>query len=644
MALRSLRKEFGVAVGAGESAIRINSDEIDDALHTLTEVAKSHGWELRVWDHTSGVTWYNGEEPPKPRTSAPTSRNDVAEALQAMAQAQSAQNDALVTLLSFLDEKPKPDPAAPGEVQPVILVLKNFHIEFERDRGPKVSVVQHLVGDKVGDHPKWKEFASEMSRFGISDDSDAGKFVVGIMPQEARLPPEISPLFKVITHELPDEEELGKILDGIIEDNLITEEAGKKACKHALGLTRLQAAGVFSSALVRHGDKEDFSQQLPVYVWQDKSQILNDEGLVTLYQGKETFADVVGLNGLKKLLTDLLAPDKYDPNNTELRSKGVALVGPPRTGKSLTVKALGNELGRPTLMVDVGRWFGQYVGNTEASTRKGFQIIRAHAPCVAIIDEVEKTMPSADAKGNNSGDVGMRMAGTFMQQLQDIEEDVFWGFTANGVDNLHEAFLADDRVDATVYVRMPGPSQRAAGWKMYLGKFFPPEVKGKAFPLYAETELGTVCKDLKNTKKVDPLLWANRCLPGLLCLHGDARQKGLDKVQSIDENVFQTLEGLLFSDEGWTIARIKSVCRLARKRNMSLAQVARMMPRRSRKLDKAIDRLERWAEDEAIDAETGEAYTIPDSGDEEGNSRPGRKHSSGRVRRKVRRLAEAQDD
>ena len=66
MALRSLRKEFGVAVGAAETALRINSDEIDDALKTMTEVAKEFGWELRVWDHTVGTVCTTASHPAMP--------------------------------------------------------------------------------------------------------------------------------------------------------------------------------------------------------------------------------------------------------------------------------------------------------------------------------------------------------------------------------------------------------------------------------------------------------------------------------------------------------------------------------------------------------------------------------------------------
>jgi len=656
MALASLRKEFGVAVGAAEQAIRVNTDELDDAISTIGEVCKQHGWELRVWDHVSGTIWHNGEPPKK---DVPGGALTKKQALMADLNSPEGPTTPLQELLGFLAETPRPDTEDKGEVVPVVLVMKNFHLLFERDRGPAVAAVQHLVADKVGDHALYNKQDSNkqpsymrqlMDQFGIEPESDTGKFIVGLMPAQAQLPPEVSPLFKVIEHELPDEEELGVILDGIVpsgeaaqdEDGpAISKSVRKRVCKHARGLTRLQAEGVFSACMVQNGKKQNFEEILPKYVWEHKSRILNREGLVTLYGGKETFDDVVGLHGAKEIFKDLLAPDKYDPDNPDLRSKGAALVGPPRTGKSLIAKACNGTLDLPVLMCDPGSLMGGFVGDTERNTRKFFQIVRAHAPCIAVIDEVEKVMPSARGGEHDSG-VGKRMAGQFMTQMQDIQEPVFWVFTANGVEDLHEAFLADDRVDTVIYVHMPGPAQRAAGWKMYIQKFFPAEVRGKAFPHHLTTEFDEVLGEFKKTKKVNALEWANKFIAALLCLHGAEREAALARLAKQDDNVFTTVSNQLVDDADWTLARIKAVCRLARKRNRSLAQIAKMMPRYSAKLEKSIRRLENWAEDEAVDSETGEAYVRPEDQPDAPAGSGGKVKTtrSGKVKRKVRRVAD----
>jgi hypothetical protein len=307
MGLRNLRKEFGVAVGAGEAAIRVNTDEIDDAVRTMRDVCKKHGWEMRVYDPYAGVVWYNGTPPPKPQKKA---EGGIGAVLNQMASQQIPLP--LQALIEFHQEKPQPDsPAAGGGVRPVVLVMKNFHLVPEGQRSAVAAVVQHLVGDKIQDHPDYPGFKKEFDGKDIDGESDTGKFLVGLMPAEAKLPAEIEPLFKVIDHELPDLEELGTILDGIIAGNKsdededdahgLSDEGKSQVCRFALGLTRLQAEGVFSASMVQ------FGHIVPKYVWEEKSRVLNKEGLVELHQGTEKFKDVAGLDGAKAVVKKLLS-------------------------------------------------------------------------------------------------------------------------------------------------------------------------------------------------------------------------------------------------------------------------------------------------------------------------------------------------
>lgn len=391
--LRNLRKEFGVAVGAGESAIRIDTDEILDAVKTVTEVCKEHSWEMRTFDVLAGTEWTVGapaKAEPKPGKAAGPAAGPAG-FLAAVGGGPKSPESVLAALLEFWQEPASPDPGSPGEVRPVVLVVKNLHLGFEGRREAMVALIQHLVNDKVCDHRDYRDKLKKdvYDPAGVAHDSETGHIVVGLMPPEARLPPEVDPLFKRLVHEIPDEEEMGQILDGVLptdegddEDNPagLTAQDRKRVCRFALGLTRLQAEGVFGASIVQFGRID------PEYVWREKSRILNAEKLVELHTGKETFADVAGLAGAKSMLKRLMTPDEFDDADPDVRAKGALFCGPPGVGKSLVAKATGNELGFPTLMVNPGNWMGSLVGESEAKTRRGFQIIRAHAPCIAVVD------------------------------------------------------------------------------------------------------------------------------------------------------------------------------------------------------------------------------------------------------------------
>lgn len=382
MGLRNLRKEFGTSVAGAETGIRINTDEQEDAIATIRAVCKERRWEMRVWDHITGPVWYVGTQPESRRKVSAGS--DGSSGPTGLSHQGGARPTVIGEMLTWLSEPPQLEKGdgekRPPGTKPVITVLRNFHLAFGYDRADVVTAVHHVVSDRISDYGDYEKLKHALAEYGIEAQHDTGKFLVALMPEEAPLPPELRPLFKVITHELPDIAELDSILNGVDMQDSLTPTDRRRICMAALGLTRLQAEGVFSACSVEK------KTVLAEYVWTEKSAILNREGLVNLYTGKEKFDDVVGLTGLKKILKDLLKPDKWEPDNPDLRSKGIALVGPPRTGKSFICKAMGNELGLPVLNVDVGSWFGGIVGDTERNTRKGFQIIRAHAPCIAVID------------------------------------------------------------------------------------------------------------------------------------------------------------------------------------------------------------------------------------------------------------------
>ena len=115
--------------------------------------------------------------------------------------------------------------------------------------------------------------------------------------------------------------------------------------------------------------------------------MLKKSGLLSLYQGAERFADLGGLEALKSFCMCAL-----QSKNRLVRPRGLLLLGIPGTGKSAICKSLGNETGRPTIVLDVGALLGSLVGQTESQTRQALRIIDAMGPSVVMIDEVEKAL------------------------------------------------------------------------------------------------------------------------------------------------------------------------------------------------------------------------------------------------------------
>jgi hypothetical protein len=288
-------------------------------------------------------------------------------------------------------------------------------------------------------------------------------FIV-IMAPVINLPIELDKLLIVIEHELPNREQLTAIAQQMATETseLPTGRDFEQVLDAAAGLTRYEAEGAFSLSLVRHGKLQ------PAAIWSIKAGLLKKSGLLQLYRGTENFDQLGGLTALKAFCRRALLQSKSGAQRP--RPKGVLLVSPPGCGKSAFCKALGQETGRPVLQLDVGTLLGSLVGQSEERMRQALKIANAMAPCVLMIDEVEKALAGVTGSQGDSG-VSSRLFGTLLTWLNDHTSDVFVVCTANDVSRLPPEFARAERFDGIFMVDLPGPTERAAIWQMYLQQY-----------------------------------------------------------------------------------------------------------------------------------------------------------------------------
>jgi hypothetical protein len=329
----SLSKSLSEYVCAAFSGLYVQTFEPDEALRGIGELCRSQNWRLAVWDLDRGMLLDN--------SSAESSNGSI------------LATDPLAAIRA-LSGLVTPDGAS-------LLVLRNFH----RFLGSAEEVVQAL------EHQ-------------LAQGKVHRTFVVILAPV-VQLPIEMERLFVILPHDLPDRCQLQEIATAIAnEEELPTGTELDQVLDAAAGLTRYEAEGAFSLSLVRHGRLE------PSTLWELKTQSLMKSSLPSLYRGKNTFSELGGLESLKAFcLRSLQSSNRQRPG---LRPSGILLLGQPGSGKSAFCKALGNETGRPTLILDVGALMGSLVGQTEERTRQALRIADAMAPCILMIDEVEKAL------------------------------------------------------------------------------------------------------------------------------------------------------------------------------------------------------------------------------------------------------------
>jgi len=258
---------------------------------------------------------------------------------------------------------------------------------------------------------------------------------------------------------LPTEAALRRDLDRLIGDTSgvkseLTPDGRGKLAQAALGLTAAQAKRAFAKAIVRDEvlDERDIDA-----VMQEKKAVIRESQALEFYAAEETPDDVGGLDALKGWLT--LRERAFSPEAAAYglpAPKGLALIGIPGTGKSLTAKMIGGLWRLPLLRLDVGALFGSLVGESEERVRRALRLAETVAPCVLWIDELEKGFATGDLDGGTS----QRVFGSILTWMQEKTAPVFVVATANDVSRLPIETLRRGRFDEVFFLDLPTESER----------------------------------------------------------------------------------------------------------------------------------------------------------------------------------------
>lgn len=268
-------------------------------------------------------------------------------------------------------------------------------------------------------------------------------------------------------------ETLNEVLEGV-EDGVVdlTEEDKQRICYTAAGMPKEEYEMYTALAIVRgSADNETVNgETILAGVAEGKTEIVNQNDLLELYH-PEDMSHVGGMANLKRWIGK--RKGCYGEEAAEYGispPKGIVFVGPPGTGKSLTAKAVGSELGIPIVRLDFGRVFNSLVGKSEERVRTALRMVEIMAPCVLFVDEIDKGLGGISSGGSGDSGTSSRVLGTFLTWLQDNKAPVFTMVTANNVNGLPPELMRKGRFDEIFASGMPGDSERKDILEIHLRK------------------------------------------------------------------------------------------------------------------------------------------------------------------------------
>jgi len=220
------------------------------------------------------------------------------------------------------------------------------------------------------------------------------------------------------------------------------------------GTTLNEAENIMALALIAT-DMQVTDETIKL-VKKQKAMMLKKLGTLELYE-PEDLPEVGGLQIIKRWLNERRLA--FSPEAREFGlpfPKGILVFGIPGTGKSLIAKTIAKEWDMPLLVM--GNILDKYVGESERKMKETLKQAEAMAPCVLMIDEVEKFF--AGVGGNTDSGVSNRVFGQFLTWMQETTAPVFVVATANNITKLPPEFLRKGRFDENFFVDLPSTEER----------------------------------------------------------------------------------------------------------------------------------------------------------------------------------------
>ncbi len=188
-----------------------------------------------------------------------------------------------------------------------------------------------------------------------------------------------------------------------------------------------------------------------------------------------SFSDVAGEDEAKESLSEIVDylhnPAKYADAGASM-PKGVLLVGPPGTGKTMLAKAVAGEANVPFFSISGSEFVEMFVGMGASKVRDLFRQAKEKAPCIVFIDEIDAIGQKRNSGVSGGNDEREQTLNQLLTEMDGFEENtgVIILAATNRPESLDPALTRPGRFDRRVPVELPDLAGREAILKVHAKK------------------------------------------------------------------------------------------------------------------------------------------------------------------------------
>jgi cell division protease FtsH len=200
-----------------------------------------------------------------------------------------------------------------------------------------------------------------------------------------------------------------------------------------------------------------------------RAKLISEKGI------KVTFADVAGIEEAKEEVQEIIAflkdPQRFQKLGGKI-PKGVMLVGPPGSGKTLLARAIAGEAGVPFFSISGSDFVEMFVGVGASRVRDLFEQAKKSSPCIIFIDEIDAVGRHRGAGLGGGHDEREQTLNQLLVELDgfDPNEGIIVLASTNRPDVLDPALLRPGRFDRQVVVPHPDVKGRLEIIKVHIKK------------------------------------------------------------------------------------------------------------------------------------------------------------------------------
>jgi cell division protease FtsH len=259
---------------------------------------------------------------------------------------------------------------------------------------------------------------------------------------------------------------------------------------------------------------------------------------------KTTFADVAGYLGVKAEISEVVeflkSPGRYKEIGA-LIPKGILLVGPPGTGKTMLARAVAGEANVPFFSVTGSDFMEMFVGVGASRVRDLFNTARKQSPAIVFIDEIDSIGRKRGAGLGGGHDEREQTLNQMLSEMDgfDPAEGVVVMAATNRPDVLDPALLRPGRFDRQIVVPLPDLEERVPIL----------QVHSKDKPLDATVDLTKVARGTPGMSGADLANLVNEAALNAVRRHSPSI--GMDDFESARDRVLmgQLRDTMVLSDE-----------------------------------------------------------------------------------------------